>query len=205
MATLLTLFVLIIIFPERNNLTRFYVLPIWIAFVLLFSVVLSKLLVLSPDLPFFYLIMTLHHLLITIIVIMNQQYTLMIQLANILISIPGLLILNIVLLQEADVQMSFVLSVHYFLTNIYYGILIEYFEKYAALKFWRRRKGLNTVIIFVIGNLSLLSLVILVFYAIAQIPSHWRKGLRRSELVNLEVNERKTNYTRNTVQQFQYK
>lgn len=108
--------------------------------------------------------------------------------------------MNAVLLQGPDVQLAIALSIHYLLTNIYYGILIEYFEKFAVLKFWRRRKGLNTLLIFLIGNLSVVFLLVILFYAMIRIPSHWKRNARKSELVNLEVNERKTNYARNTAQ-----
>lgn len=76
--TLVVLFALVIIFPERNNNTRYYVLPIWVFFVLLIAAVLSQLLVWKDNLPFFYLIMTLHHLAMTVIVVFSQKYTMMV-------------------------------------------------------------------------------------------------------------------------------
>lgn len=56
---------------------------------------------------------------------------------------------------------------------MYYALLIEFFSDFAGMKFWRRRKGFNTVIIFIVGNLSLISLVIIFFYGISTMKSHW--------------------------------
>jgi hypothetical protein len=110
--------------------------------------------------------MTGHHLIMTGIVVYNDKITNKTWLMNIILSIFGLLLLNILLVTKLEFQFVFILLIHYFLTNIYYGLLIEFFHQYSALKFWRRRKGFTTVIIFVLGNLSLLSLTIIFIYVI---------------------------------------
>lgn len=62
---------LIVILPERNNYTRFYVFPIWVVFVLLFTISLSQILLLNQNLEFFYLLMTIHHLIMTTLVFLS--------------------------------------------------------------------------------------------------------------------------------------
>ena len=86
---------------------------------------------------------------------------------NLVLSCVGMIfffIQNWVNLHEGN--LIYLICLHYFGVNISYYFLIEIFSKVINKKFWRRRKGFTTVLIFSLANLFVILLVVLIFYYI---------------------------------------
>jgi hypothetical protein len=168
---LLTIFIgivllgLIILLPERNNLTIIFVIFIWVCWLLYFSCLFSFLLKYWPLSNFSYAVFTIHHFIILIYCLFREEFDFYILYANLILSIFGIIF---ILIQKfwifPDVSYLFLLCLQYFLVNIFYFLLVQYFMNFHQKKFWRRRKGFTFFLIFILANFTIILVFFICFY-----------------------------------------
>lgn len=84
-------FVLLAISPEWDDFGLLYMAPLWTIFIFTMTLLLSRILLLWDYMVEFYVLMTLHHLAITIVVFWMQRFDSRIVIINIIISVVGIL------------------------------------------------------------------------------------------------------------------
>ena len=87
----IVLFILVGILPERNNWTRFYLIPIWIVFIIYFTLVLSVFIFTWDSNLITFMVITIHHIIITCIVLSVTNFDYRILVSNLILSCFGIL------------------------------------------------------------------------------------------------------------------
>lgn len=163
----LLLLTLIIILPERNNWTIFFVITIWVLWICFFSYLFSFLLTSWKNSTAIYGVFFLHHLIVSVYVVFKEVFDLKVLVFSVLLS--GLGIVFIVVQKFWSFPSNsyyFVFSLQYFLVNVFYFLLIQYFAVYHQKKFWRRRKCFTYFLIFGLSNLTVLFVFLICIYLI---------------------------------------
>lgn len=87
----IVLFILVGILPERKNWTRFYLIPIWIVFIIYFTLVLSVFIFTWDSNLITFMVITIHHIIITCIVLSVTNFDYRILVSNLILSCFGIL------------------------------------------------------------------------------------------------------------------
>ena len=163
----LTLFILIIIFPERNNITILFVSFIWVLWIFYFSLLISFLLKFWTNSNFCYSLFVIHQFLITFYCLLKEEFNFDILYANLILSFFGIVF---ILVQKfwvfEDSTYLFLLCIQYFLVNSFYFLLVIYSMKFHQKRFWRKRKGLISLLIFIMANFTIFFSFLIIFYII---------------------------------------
>lgn len=120
---------LIVLIPERSNFTLLLWIPIWLIFIFFFSVFFSIILQIQDYFKFYHFFLTIHHLIMTVIVFLKNDFDTTILLLNILLSIPGIMLIFFHKLIDHEKYISFaiLLSLNYFIINLSYWFQVKYF------------------------------------------------------------------------------
>lgn len=87
------LFLLIAFMPERNNWTILLVFPLWIVFILYFTLCLSLIITFWPESMILYCVFAIHHLIVTAYILITSNFDYKVIIFNIILSCFGIIFL----------------------------------------------------------------------------------------------------------------
>lgn len=163
------LFLLIIYLKNSGKkFCNFLILIIWAFWLIYISLCFSYLFCSSfENFGYIYIVFFLHHFFVTTILVFKNEFNFSIVWINLVFSIFGIIFIC--------VQKFWVISHFYlyllicfqlFFVNIFYFVLIQFFNYYQEKKFWKKRSVLIFFIIFIVANLSLVCVFVIIFYVI---------------------------------------
>ncbi len=159
----------IIFMPESHHWSLTITIGMWICWIYYLSCLICSFRLVWPDFLIWYIVFVIHHLIMTVVVMLKQQFEFELFWANLIISVGGILYIGVQRFFKFDHAVYYVLlGLQYILVNLLYFFLIFYFANIHKAKFWKRRKGLTFFLIFTSSNLSLLFLSIFIPYWIYQ-------------------------------------
>jgi hypothetical protein len=135
---------------------------LWLSF---FSFLISFLCSYIENFTAFFLFFYIHHLLMTSILIFKNEYNITIFWLNLLMSIFGIIILCVQKVFDfSHVYIQLLVCIQYLLVNVFYFLVIQYFNFVQEKEFWKKRSFLIFFIIYLFSNLTIISIVLLAFY-----------------------------------------
>lgn len=156
---------LLVISENSKKIWLIFLYPIC-AILVLSSTLLLAYLIINLDLIFpyqgkSYLLFVLHHVCMTLLVVSREEFSYKIFQANLFLFVVEGMIVLIVGLGSVKWVTILLFLTQLFLTNVFYFLMIQFFQIFHQKKYWRNRKFLSSFLIFIFSNASPLTVLLL--------------------------------------------
>ena len=155
---------------SENYLQNFLLYIIWFFWLVYISILICFVFSFIDNFGYIYIIFFIHHFIVSVILVFKNEFNFSIIWINFILGIFGIIFIC--------VQKFWVISHFYFyilicfqlfFVNIFYFLLIQFFNYYQEKSFWKKRSALIFFLIFLLGNLTLLCLFVVIFYLVCYV------------------------------------